>query len=168
MVDEILRPSELATPERALQEGGVVLEPAARSLIGKLMQVRHRARYADLIEKLAYTGMLGSGRDRQDRQEAAYRLKALWHEFNGQRSSLPAPSKGSLSVGYVSEPGDGEDLAETRYHKVMGMVPHQYRTTIRRICIDDIPPAAGQFGLKATITDALDALYGAFIRLQDE
>jgi hypothetical protein len=142
--------SQISIEPRSVNKGGMVISYGNRDL-------EHC-----LLDKLFNKGFLGSPRDSQERYNMGYRLRDLWYSFNESGINLEQMGQGRKLYTSEGEIGVGNDALEAQYHAVMKALPQKYRPTVRAVCIDDILMPINQ------VIESLDALYGAFFRLDSK
>lgn len=142
--------SEITVEVRTITKGGMVQSYGNRDLDHCL------------LDRLYRKGMLGGPQDSQERYNMGIRLRDLWYSFNESGINLEEMGQGRKLYVSEGEIGVGNDALEAQYHAVMKALPQKYRSTVRAVCIDDIYMPIYQ------INESLDALYGAFYRVDQK
>lgn len=146
-----------ATKER--QSKGKIAQGERDHRIGK--GYGHREVWPTLLDYYLDKGMLGGERDADERHSKGIRLRELYYSFNASGKDITTlmmsnATSGQFVVGEELTPGE---KAEEKYHAVMRALPVKYHACARFVCIED---KAQDIEL---VRDMLDALYGAFYRV---
>ncbi|NCC41790.1 MAG: hypothetical protein EOM21_20730 [Gammaproteobacteria bacterium] len=151
---------EGATLERK-QHGRIVVEARSVTKGGIVASYGNRDAEHCYLDWLRNAGHLGHAEDAHDRYDAGMRLRALWYAFNAKGGALePGGPKDPMTT--ESEVNSAEDIAETRFVRVMRALPQKYRVVVRSVTIDDFPRQAGPAEYHELVRYGLDALWGAF------
>ena len=157
----------LGCTEQRKQHSKVVIEPREVTRGGIPKSYGQRVVYENYLDYLADKGYLGSGVDQRDRYNVGIKLRNLYYSFNRQDNSFKQGGGGSF-VDYVNEGdiGVGDDFLEAKYNAIMKATPIKYRPTVRFICVEAELNVGTSPAYIQLVQDALDALYGAFARVE--